>query len=137
MPPVEALYHAIHLARRIQMVRFPTRSAGWLLCYHLVCTFVLRAVIFRLLVAECYKHATASSLIQFHLSRLADLNGPFADLIRHLAEELSSSLYFCFPGMYLRSVFCHMLQAYSRSVPYTSSDPYIFIALINKPYSLI
>jgi len=87
--------------------------------------------------ADSYRHATGSSLILFDSSRPADSNGPLADSIPHLAEELSSTLYSCFPGIYLQSLFCYRLQAYSRSVPYTSSDPYIFIALINKPYSLI
>jgi len=137
MPPLRALYHSIRLVSRIRMVCFQSRSDRWLGSYLLVCTCVHRAGTYRLFDAECYKHATASSLILFDSSRQADSNGPLADSIRHLAEELSSTLYCCFPDIYLQSLFCHRLQAYSRSVPYTSSDPYIFIALINKPYSLI
>jgi len=103
----------------------PTLADLWLASYHL---FV---------PADSYRHATGSSLILFASSRPVDSNGPLADSIRHLAEELSSTLYSCFPGIYLQCLFCYRLQAYSGSVPYTSSDSYIFIGLINKPYSLI
>ena len=81
--------------------------------------------------ADSYRLATGSSLILFDSSCPADSNGTLADSIRHLAEELSSTLYSCFPDIYLQSLFCNRLQAYSRSVPYPSSDPYIYVALIN------
>jgi len=125
MPPPRALYHSIRPVRRILMVRSPALADPWLMSYHSFSS------------DDSYKHATTSSLIPFDSSRPADSNGPLADSIRHLAEELSFTLYSCFPGIYLQSLFCHRLQAYSRSVPYTSSDSYIFIALLNKPYSLI
>ena len=74
MPPPRALYHSIRLVRRIQMVRFPTRSDRWLSSYHPLCTFVHRAGTFRLFLAECYKHATASSLIPLNSTRQAESN---------------------------------------------------------------
>ena len=69
MSPPRALYHSICLIRRIQMVRFPTRSDhGWW-SYLILCTFVPRASTYRLFAIEGYKHATASSLIPLNSSR--------------------------------------------------------------------
>jgi len=89
MPPLRALYHSIRLARRIQMVRFPSRSDRWLGSYLLVCTFVYRAGTFRLFAAECYKHATASSLIPLYSSRRAESNELSPGSGAPLAGELS------------------------------------------------
>jgi len=89
MPPLRALYHSIRLARRIQMVRFLSRSDHWLWSYHRVCTFVHRAGTYRLVNAECYKHATASSLIPLNPSRRAESNELSPDPGGPLAEELS------------------------------------------------
>jgi len=75
MPPPRALYHSICLVRRIQMVRFTTRSDRWWWSYLLVCTFVHRASTYRLFAAECYKHATALSLIPLSSSCRAESNG--------------------------------------------------------------
>ena len=74
MPPPRALYHSIRLARGIQMLCFPTQSDHWLWSYHLLCTFVHRAGTFRLFLAECYKHATASSHIPLNSSRRTESN---------------------------------------------------------------
>ena len=97
---------------------FPTLAHLWLGRYHLFEP------------ADSYRHATGSSLIPFDSSRPADSHGPLAYSLWNLAEELSSTLYSCFPDMFIHSLFGHRLQAVSRSVPYTSSDPYIYIALI-------
>ena len=92
MPLLQALYHSIHLVRRIQMVRFPTRSDRWLWSYLLVCTFGPRTGIFRLFAAECYKHATASSLIPLNSSRRAESNEQYPGSDALLAGELSPFL---------------------------------------------
>jgi len=89
MPPLQALYHSIRLARRIQMVRLPTRSDRWLWSYHRVCTFVHRAGTYRLFDAECYKHATASSLIPLNSSRRAESHGLSPDPGGPLVGKLS------------------------------------------------
>ena len=139
MPPPRALYHSIRLVRRIQMVSFPTRSDRWLWGYHLLCTFVFRAGTFRFIPAECYKQATASSFIPLNSPRRAESNKLSPNPGGRLAKELSFSLTFSFPGimMYLPCVFCYMLLAFSRSLPYLSSDLYLSIALINKLYSFL
>jgi len=92
MPPLRALYHSIRLVRRIQMVRFLTRSDRWLWSYLLVCTFVHRAGTFRLFAAECYKRATASSLIPLNSSRRAESNELSPGSGAPLAGELSLSM---------------------------------------------
>jgi len=89
MPPLRALYHSIRLVRRIQMVRFPTRSDHWLCSYLLVCTIVHRTGIFRLFAAESYKHAPGLSHIPLYLSRSPDSNGLLPDLFRQLVVEFS------------------------------------------------
>jgi len=92
MPPPRALYHSIRLVRRIQMVRFTTRSDRWWWSYLLVCTFVHRASTYRLFAAECYKHATASSLIPWNSSCRAESNELSPGTGVPLAGELSPSL---------------------------------------------
>jgi len=92
MPPLRALYHSIRLVRRIQMVSLPTRSDRWLWSYLLVCTLVPRACNFRLFAAECYKHATGSSLIQLNSSRQAESNKLSPGSGGPLAGELPLSL---------------------------------------------
>ena len=119
MPPLRALYHSIHIVCQIQMVRIPTRSDGWLWSYLLVCTLVPWAGNFRLFAAECYKHATASSLIPFDSPRPPDSNGALSDQIHLLAIELPSSLYFCSPGKFLQIVCYRGLQPCHRFEPYT------------------
>jgi len=89
MPPLRALYHSIRLVQRVQMVRLPTRSDLWLWSYHRVSTFVHRAGTYRLFDAECYKHATASSLIPLNPSGRAGSNELCPDPGGPLAEELS------------------------------------------------
>ena len=89
MPPLWALYHSIRLVRRVQMVRLPTRSDRWLWSYHRVCTFVHQARTYRLFDAECYKHATASSLISLNPSRRAESIERSPEPGGPLAEELS------------------------------------------------
>jgi len=74
------------------MVRFPTRSHRWPWSYPLVCTFVHRASTNRLFAAECYKHATASSLIPLNSSRRAGSNELSPGSGAPLAGELSPSL---------------------------------------------
>ena len=92
MPPPRALYHSIRLVRRIQMVRFPTRSDRWWWSYHLVCTLVPRASTFRLFAVEGYKHATASGLIPLNSSHQAESNEPSPGSGAPLAGELSPFL---------------------------------------------
>jgi len=92
MPPPRALYHSIRLVRRIQTVRFTTRSDGWWWSYLLVCTFVHRASTYRLFAAECYKHATASSLIPLNSSCRAESNELSPGSGAPLAGELSPFL---------------------------------------------
>ena len=74
------------------MFRFPTRSDRWLWSYLLVCTLVPWAGNFRLLAAECYKHATASSLIALNSSRRAEPNELPPGSGALLAGELSPFL---------------------------------------------
>ena len=88
MPQPRALYHSIRLVRRIQMVRIPTLSDRWWWSYLVVCTFVHRARTFGLFAAECYKHATASSLIPLNSSRRAESNDPPPRSGTALAVEL-------------------------------------------------
>jgi len=71
------------------MVGFPTRSDHWLWSCHLVCTFVHLVGTYRLFDAECYKHATASSLIPLNPSRRAESNELSPDPGGTLAEVLS------------------------------------------------
>ena len=92
MPPPRALYHSIRLVRRIQMVHFPTRSDRWWWSYLLVCTFVPWASACRLFAAECYKHATALSLIPLNSSRRAESNRLAPGSGGCLAGELSPFL---------------------------------------------
>jgi len=92
MPQLRALYHSILLVELNLMSYLPTLADHWLRSYHLFEP------------ADCYRYATASGLIPFDSSRLADSNGPPPDQIRPLAVELSSSLYFCSPGRYLQIV---------------------------------
>ena len=75
MPPARTFYHSIRLVRRIQKVRFLTRSDPWWWSYLLVCSIVVRASTCRLFAAECYKHARASRLIPLNSSRRAESNG--------------------------------------------------------------
>ena len=91
MPHLRALYNAIRLVLRIQMVLFPTRSDRWLWSYHFLSTLVFRAGTYRLSDAVCYKHATASGLIPLNSSRRAESNelspdsgGPLAGEVLHL-----------------------------------------------------
>ena len=70
----------------------PTLADLWLGSHHLLDP------------ADSYRHATTSSLIPLASSRPADSNGMPPDPIRPLGVELSSSLYFCSPGMYLQIV---------------------------------
>jgi len=86
MPLPRSLYHSIRLVQRILMVRSLALADPWLISYHSFSP------------DDTYRHATTSSLIPFDPSRPADSNGPLADPIRHLADELSSTLYSCFPG---------------------------------------
>ena len=92
MPPPRALYQSVCLIRRIQMVRFTTRSDRWWWSYLLVCTFVHRASTYRLFAAECYKHATASSLIPLNSSCRAESNELSPGTGVHLAGERLPSL---------------------------------------------
>jgi len=71
------------------MVRFPTRSDRWLWSYLIVYTFVHQAGTFRLFAAECYKHATASSLIPLNSSRRAESDELSPDPGGPLAGEVS------------------------------------------------
>jgi len=107
MPQLRALYHWIPLVELSQMSYLPTVADLWLRSYH------------PFEPADCYRYATASGLIPFDSSRLADSNGPPPDLIRRLAVELSSSLYFCSQGRYLQIVWCRVLQACHSFEPYT------------------
>jgi len=72
------------------MSNLPTLADSWLRSYHLFEP------------ADCYKYATATSLIPFDSSHPADPNGPPPDPIRPLAVELSLNLYFCSRGRYLQ-----------------------------------
>jgi len=92
IPPLQATQHLIRLVWRIQMVHFPTRSDRWLWSYHLLCTFVLRASPYRLYDAECYKHATTSSLTPLNRSRRAESNERSPRSGAPLASELSPFL---------------------------------------------
>jgi len=74
------------------MVRFTTRSDCWWWSYPLVCTFVHRASTYRLFAAECYKHATASSLIPLNSSCRDGSNELSPGTGVPLAGELSPSL---------------------------------------------
>jgi len=71
------------------MVCFPIRSDRWWSSYLIVCTFVHLAGTFRLFAAECYKHATASSLIPLNPSRRAESDELSPNPGGPLAEELS------------------------------------------------
>ena len=106
-PPPRALYHSIHLVRRILIVRSPALADPRLMSYHSFSP------------ADSYRHATASSLIPFDSSRPADSNGVLPNSIRRLAVELSSTLYLCSPGRYLQIVTCRVLQACHSFEPYT------------------
>ena len=77
MPPPRALYHSIHLVRRILMVRSLGLADPWLMSYHSFSP------------DDRYRHATASSLIPFDSSRPADSNGPLPGPGGPLADELS------------------------------------------------
>ena len=90
--PLQAIHHLIRLVWRIQMVHFPTQSERWLWSYHLLCTFVLRASPYRLFAAECYKHATTSSLTSLNSSRRAESNELSPRSGAPLAGELSPLL---------------------------------------------
>jgi len=92
LPPPRALHHSIRLARRIQMVHLLTRSDRWWWSCLLVCTFVHRASTYRLFAAECYKHATASSLIPLNSSCRAESNELSPGSGAPLAGELSPLL---------------------------------------------
>jgi len=92
MPPPRALYHSILHVRRIQMVHFTTRSDRWWWSYLLVCTFFHRATTYRLFAAECYKYATASSLIPLNSSCRAESNERSPGSGAPLAGGLSPSL---------------------------------------------
>ena len=68
---------------------------------------------------DCYRHATASNLIPFDLSRRPDSDGPLPNPIRPLVVELSYSLYSCSSGRYLQIACCRVLQACHSLEPYT------------------
>ena len=92
MPPPRALYHSIGLIRRIQMVRFPTRSDRWWWSYLLVCTFFPLAGIYRLFDVGCYMNVIASSFIPLNFSRRAESNELSPRSVTPQAGEISPFL---------------------------------------------
>ena len=76
VPPPRALYHSIHLVRRILMRPLQTLADSWLVCYPSFPS------------TESYSHYPAMSHIPFDSSCPPDSNETLEDSIRPLVVEL-------------------------------------------------
>jgi len=122
MRTLQNLYHFIHLAKWIPTHPVPTVSNHRYMSYPYLCTLVPRAGAFKLLAAECYRHAEASKPIPLDSSRRADSNDALPASGGYLPAKVSAffSLLTCIAMRTLRNLYYSIHLA--KRIP-THPDP--------------